>query len=140
MKKSCRKFLVPILCLFLVACAATAIYFSLDDSSVVHNSALITGVANYKTGYYLPTTSSVLEISLVRTFPAGNSYEISHSRIKNIQKFPVQFTLRYDSAEIDSNCSYRIDASFTSENSQNLKDSKPVTVFTTEVPITIDLM
>lgn len=134
-----KRFFLIALAILLISCAATALYFSLDDSSVAHESALITGIANYGSGYYLSSSMSVMEVSLEKVFPAGNIYEISHSRIKNIQRFPVQFTLRYDSSEIDSSCSYRINISFSTDNVNFRKGSAEVTDFNSEIPVTVNL-
>lgn len=134
-----KKLILIVLAILLVSCAATALYFSLDDTSVAHESALITGVANFGSGYYLSSSMSVMEISLEKVFPAGNVYEISHSRIKNIQRFPVQFTLRYDSSEIDPECSYRINISFSTDNVNFRKGSSAVENFNSDVPVTVNL-
>lgn len=123
MKKSWHKPFTIVLFLLVISCAATATYFSLDDSQIVHSSAFVTGNAMYGSGYFIPSSSSLLEVSLLRIFPAGNVTEISKSKIKNIQKFPVQFTLRYDTAELDENSSYRIDAVFTNSGSEARRSS-----------------
>ena len=139
MKKPSRKLIAILVSVLIVSCAATAVYFSLDDSLIVHESALVTGNAYFGSGYYLPSSTSVMEISLTRSFPAGKTDEISHSRIKNIQKFPVQFTLRYDSADLDPSCTYRIDVSFTTDNVNFRKGYVNVSDFSSGSPVSVNL-
>ena len=58
-------------------------------------------------GYYFPASSDILDISLLRTDPdTGLVTEVSHQRLRNFQKFPIQFTVRYDNADIgeDDTC------------------------------------
>jgi len=64
-------------------------------------TGLIMGTVNYGAGFYFPTASDVLEISLIKTDPAtGEIYELSNQRIRNILNFPIQFTVRYDKADL----------------------------------------
>jgi len=91
----------------LTSCASTASssttqQFSLsrstDSSSEV---GMIFGNVVYSAGFYFPTTSDILDISLLKTDPTtGLVSEISHQRIRNLLKFPIQFTVRYDKADI----------------------------------------
>ena len=64
-------------------------------------TGLLMGTVNYGAGFYLPTSADILDISLLRTDgTTGLVTEISHQRIRNILRFPVQFTVRYDLADI----------------------------------------
>ena len=66
-------------------------------------TGLLMGTVNYGAGFYLPSSTDILDISLLRTDgTTGLVTEISHQRIRNILRFPVQFTVRYDLADIGS--------------------------------------
>ena len=63
---------------------------------------MLKGSVNYgASGFYFPTTSDILDISLLKTdSTTGLVTEISHQRLRNFQKFPIQFTVRYDNADL----------------------------------------
>lgn len=72
--------------------------FSLDGSSIATTTGrIIAGSISYGAGFYFPTSTDILDISLLKTDGlTGTVSEISHQRIRSIQRFPVQFTIRYD--------------------------------------------
>lgn len=78
--------------------------FSLEAPEVQEDSTkILTGSVSYGAGFYFPSSSDILDISLLKTdATTGTIQEISHQRIRNIQKFPLQFTLRYDQTDISS--------------------------------------
>lgn len=91
----------------LSSCASSSKFslsnFSLEKSSQeTHASAILTGSVSYGAGFYFPSSSDILDISLLKTdFVTGAISEISHQRIRNIQRFPLQFAIRYDSSELN---------------------------------------
>ena len=76
--------------------------FSLTPkASTEVQTGLLMGTVNYGVGFYFPTTTDILDISLLKTdSTTGLVTEVSHQRIRNIQNFPVQFSVRYDSSSI----------------------------------------
>ena len=97
--------------LTLCSCASTNAEperFSLSDSSRKKSEiGMLVGNVNYGAGFFFPSDSDILDISLLKTDSVtGLVYEISHQRIRNLLKFPVQFTLRYDKADLSEgeNC------------------------------------
>lgn len=95
--------------LVLVSCATTdggtsAGRFSLEKTSgsSVSSTGLLMGTVKYgASGYYFPASSDILDISLLKTDSGtGLVTEISHQRLRNFQKFPISFTVRYDNADI----------------------------------------
>ena len=99
---------VILLLLVLVSCATTDTgtageRFSLErTTTAVSSTGLLVGTVRYgATGYFFPASSDILDISLLRTDSlTGLVTEVSHQRLRNFQKFPVQFTVRYDNADI----------------------------------------
>lgn len=62
---------------------------------------ILTGSVSYGAGFYFPSSSDILDVSLLKTnSTTGTVSEISHQRIRNIQRFPVQFTVRYDGDDV----------------------------------------
>ncbi len=114
MRRPCRRMhrknhclLLLIACLLAVllgACAVsrTASRFSLDSSAQSsHSSMILTGSIGYGAGIYFPSSSDILDVSLLKTnSTTGTVSEISHQRIRNIQRFPVQFAVRYDGDDV----------------------------------------
>ncbi len=93
-------------------------------------TGLIMGTVNYGAGFYFPTSSDVLEISLLKTDPAtGETYELSNQRIRNILNFPIQFTVRYDKADLTEEypctvvVSMYVDGELKSRGSATLKST-----------------
>ena len=92
----------------LVSCATidrsrgTSGQFSLTQTqSTVASVGLIMGTVHYGAGFFFPTSSDILDISLLATDPTtGLVTEVSHQRIRNILNFQIQFTVRYDEADI----------------------------------------
>ncbi len=76
--------------------------FSLTQTQSTESSVgLIMGTVYYGAGFFFPTSSDILDISLLTTdATTGLITEISHQRIRNILNFPIQFTVRYDEADI----------------------------------------
>lgn len=99
---------LSIVCLLLLAllgsCAASSAFsrFSLDASVQSSSSNMIlTGSIGYGAGFYFPSSSDILDVSLLKTdATTGTVSEISHQRIRNIQRFPIQFTVRYNGEDV----------------------------------------
>ena len=90
----------------LVSCSTTASspagQFSLTQTQKSQSSiGLLRGNVNYGAGFYFPTSSDILDISMLKTDAStGLVTEISHQRIRNLLNFPIQFTVRYDESDI----------------------------------------
>lgn len=97
-------FIACLLLALLGSCAAsrTVSRFSLESSTQSSRSNMIlTGSVSYGAGFYFPSSSDILDVSLLKTdSTTGTVSEISHQRIRNIQRFPVQFTVRYDGDDV----------------------------------------
>jgi hypothetical protein len=76
--------------------------FSLSRNSEKKNEiGMLVGSVSYGVGFFFPSTSDILDIALLKTDPTtGLVSEISHQRIRNLLNFPVQFTVRYDKADL----------------------------------------
>ncbi len=62
---------------------------------------VITGSIAYPGNYSYTDGGLVIDISLTQhDFVAGTTQEISHQRIRNPQRFPVNYTIRYDTKDI----------------------------------------
>jgi len=100
--------LLSILALFLIgSCATTttdtgSTQFSLNRSdSTSSEVGIMFGTVNYGAGFFFPSANDILDISVLKTDPiTGLVTEISHQRIRNLLNFPVQFTVRYDKADL----------------------------------------
>lgn len=69
--------------------------------SLALDYGVITGSIAYPGNYSYTDGSLVIDISLTQyDFVTGNTQEISHQRIRNPQRFPVNYTIRYDSKDI----------------------------------------
>ena len=110
-----RLVLVSIVILVLVLCSCATVAnaqterFSLEQSKKTESSTgLLMGTVSYgASGFYFPTSGDILDISLLKTdATTGLVTEISHQRLRNFQKFPIQFTVRYDNADLsdDDSC------------------------------------
>lgn len=91
---------------FLTSCMSTVTLidrFSLETPVVQENTTkILTGSINYGAGFYFPSSNDILDISLLKTDgTTGTIQEISHQRIRNIQRFPLQFSVRYDKSDIN---------------------------------------
>ena len=106
---------VPILILVLILCSCAtgskvlSERFSLERSEKsVSSTGLLMGSVIYgASGFYFPTSNDIIDISLLKTdATTGLVTEISHQRLRNFQKFPIQFTVRYDNADLseDDTC------------------------------------
>ncbi len=89
----------------LCSCSSTAQLlerFSLDvPEEQTVTTKILTGSVSYGAGIYFPNSNDLLDISLLKTdATTGTIQEISHQRIRNIQKFPLQFSLRYEKSDI----------------------------------------
>lgn len=100
-------FLICILVTFcLVSCAtsgnAIITQFPLTQTQKsVSTAGLLRGTVNFGSGYFFPTSSDIIDISLLKTDSmTGLITEISHSRIRRPPNFPIQFSMSYDQADI----------------------------------------
>ena len=78
--------------------------FSLERTQKTESSTgLLMGSVSYgASGFYFPTSSDILDISMLKTDAStGLVTEISHQRLRNFQKFPIQFTVRYDNSDLN---------------------------------------
>ena len=106
MMKRIKSFLIILAVLLtLCSCASTNAQpdrFSLSDTSRSKSEiGMLVGNVNYGVGFFFPSTSDILDIALLKTDSVtGLVSEISHQRIRNLLNFPVQFTLRYDKADL----------------------------------------
>lgn len=113
MKRLCLLTVIMLL-LVLVSCATTGTgiagdRFSLErTTAAVSSTGLLLGTVRYgASGFFFPASGDILDISLLRTDSVtGLVTEVSHQRLRNFQKFPIQFTVRYDNADIgaDDTC------------------------------------
>ncbi len=111
MKKVGRKSLALILALILIASLATSCVsngalierFTLEAPTQTETTTkILTGTVSYGAGIYFPSSNDLLDISLLKTdATTGTIQEISHQRIRNIQKFPLQFSLRYEKTDLN---------------------------------------
>ena len=77
---------------------------------------MIKGSVNYGAGFYLPSEQSTMDISLVMLNNMGQEVlELSHQRIRNIQRFPFQFSIHFDENELQENMQYKIVIRFTND-------------------------
>ncbi len=76
--------------------------FSLEQPTQTESTTkILTGSVSYGAGLYFPSANDILDIALLKTDgTTGTIQEISHQRIRNIQKFPLQFSLRYEKSDI----------------------------------------
>ena len=98
--------------------------FSLESAASSSKEAVIgmvKGTVDYGRGYYLPTENSTLDISLMMV-DGNNLKELSHQRIRNIQRFPFQFSIRFDESELVNGASYSVVLSFTNDGTTYLTD------------------
>ena len=92
--------------LCLASCATSggisAGQFSLTQTQKsVNTTGLLRGTINYGSGYYFPTSTDIIDISLLKTDgTTGLITEISHSRIRRPPNFPIQFSMSYDKSDI----------------------------------------
>lgn len=105
MKRIQSVLIVLAILISLCSCASTNAEperFSLSEYSGSKSEiGMLVGNVSYGAGFFFPSTSDILDISLLKTDAVtGLVYEISHQRIRNLLNFPVQFTLRYDKADI----------------------------------------
>ena len=105
MKRFLTLLIIITVLLFLCSCVSTNSEperFSLSDSSRKKSEiGMLVGNVNYGLGFFFPSTSDILDIALLKTDTVtGLVSEISHQRIRNLLNFPVQFTLRYDKADL----------------------------------------
>lgn len=117
--------IVFITILVVASCATAAIgMFSLDNTSSSSKEAVIgivKGTVDYGRGYYLPTENSTLDISLMMV-DGQNMKELSHQRIRNVQRFPFQFSIRFDESELIDGAFYSVALSFTNDGTTYLSD------------------
>lgn len=105
MKRARLLVLALIFCLLITSCTTPVTLierFSLDVPTTQESTTkILTGSVSYGAGIYFPSANDILDISLLKTDSlTGTIQEISHQRIRNIQRFPLQFTLRYDQTDL----------------------------------------
>ena len=77
---------------------------------------MIKGAINYGAGIYLPSEQSTMDISLVMINSRGDEVlELSHQRIRNVQRFPFQYSIHFDENELMDNMQYKIVVRFTND-------------------------
>ena len=107
-----------------VSCATAAIsVFSLESLQKSPKEAVIgivKGTVDYGRGYYLPTENSTLDISLLMV-EGDETTELSHQRIRNIQRFPFQFSIRFDESELKNGAYYTVILSFSNDGEEYLQ-------------------
>lgn len=82
-----------------------------QQRSVALDYGVITGSIAYPGSYSYTDGSLVIDISLTQhDFITGATQEISHQRIRNPQRFPVNFTIRYDAKDILPYMRYAVSA------------------------------
>lgn len=97
----CAVFLLAVSCASSPSDAPSSRFSLVRSTETTVETGLLMGTVNYGAGFYLPSSADILDISLLRTDgTTGLVTEISHQRIRNILRFPVQFTVRYDLADI----------------------------------------
>ena len=106
-----------------VSCATAAIsMFSLEGGQKSNEAVIgiVKGTVDYGRGYYLPTENSTLDISLMMIDGDENT-ELSHQRIRNIQRFPFQFSIRFDESELKNGAYYVVILTFTNDGNEYLQ-------------------
>lgn len=120
MKKHLLKTILIVASLFvLVSCVSSPIMFTLDEFEVQDTTSILTGYVEYGLGFYMPSNSSVLDIYLENNL----GEEISHSTIRNIQKFPLAFSIRYDKNDVSDSSYYRLTSTFTTDGTSYISDT-----------------
>ena len=116
-------FLLCVLMVLLMSSCATAVdspaqQFSLTQTQKSQAaSGILRGTVSFGVGYYFPTSSDIVDISLLRTDSiTGLITEISHSRIRGPGNFPIQFSMLYDMADIQEEGTYTLIVSFIVNN------------------------
>lgn len=113
-----------------VSCATAAVsMFSLENSQKTSAQSVIgivKGSADYGRGYYLPSENSTLDISLLMV-DGDTTTELSHQRIRNVQRFPFQFSIRFDESELKSGAYYTVVLSFTNDGENYIKANSALT-------------
>ena len=98
------------------SCSSTKAF---NNTYSVSETGILVGSVTYE-NYFLPTRDDILDLSLLSIdSTTGEMSEISHQRIRNVNKFPVQFVLRYDKEDLSSADSCTLYVVFTS-NSETL--------------------
>ncbi len=132
-KRHSRGVLVALLLLclaFLTSCSSNA---DLDALAKAINSdvGLITGTISYPGTYLITEGTVVIDISLSQYDTAtGQTIEISHQRIRNPQRFPVNYTIRFDKADILPYMRYSISAQVRRSG-----DANPYLVSSEDIPV-----
>ena len=107
MKRVLLSIVACLILLLLCTCASTtsteSSRFSLSPSSGSKSEiGLLVGTVNYGMGFFFPSSTDILDIALLKTDSVtGLISEVSHQRIRNLLNFPIQFTVRYDKADLE---------------------------------------
>ncbi len=108
-----------LLALFIQSCDSTVVpgYPVFEDTKTAESViSMIKGSINYGAGFYLPSEQSTMDISLVMLNNMGHEVlELSHQRIRNVQRFPFQFSIHFDENELQDNMQYKIIVRFTND-------------------------
>lgn len=136
MKRIALAFLTVASLVLAISCASPkdqgATQFSLRPAQQMeHANGFLMGTVNYGAGFFFPSTSDILDISLMRTDAmTGLLTEISHLRYRNIQKFPLPFSIIYDLADVakDDSCSLivtlTVDGSIKAQGMSQIQNGK----------------
>ena len=107
MRKAAVLLIIVLSAICLVSCATgpvknTSEQFPLTQTQKSQSTTgLLRGTVNFGAGYYFPTSTDIIDISLLKTDGiTGLITEISHSRIRRPPNFPIQFSMSYDTADV----------------------------------------
>lgn len=115
MKKAFTNRMKPILIFLLFVSCATAAGFVIGNENIVKTEVrTVIGEINYNSGFYLPGADDVIELSLL----SSDGFELSHQKLMNIHKFPYQFILRYDAAEVSNEVFYYLSAQLMTQDGE----------------------
>ncbi|MGI6466585.1 MAG: YbaY family lipoprotein [Sphaerochaetaceae bacterium] len=104
-----RLAVIPVLILVLITSCISLVEPTQSDETPFE---VVLGTVNYPNNLYFPSRIR-LEISLI---DSDDDILLVNQSIRNPQKFPVNFTLRYDKSEIKRNHSYYIYIELFNEN------------------------
>lgn len=114
--------LILLLSIFLYSCQSTTADYNNPANaygltytvSQMAKPSIITGSVDYTDGFYIPSGQDMADITL--TGISLRTYEesiLSNQRIRNVQRFPLQFTLRFDENELSPGFQYIVRVVFT---------------------------
>jgi uncharacterized lipoprotein YbaY len=127
--------ILPLLCcmaILLSSCSSVQ-ENATHAADAAYDYGVITGSITYPGTYSFSDAAMVVDIALIQhDFVTGATREISHQRIRNPQRFPVNFTIRYSLKDILPYLKYSIEAevSKAGDTIPYLKSVEPVWVLT----------